>query len=586
MADLKARIGPKHDPQAPFTNKVWVSPALANSKQSPLSRARTTNDPHAFRENHTPSPNSGQLSLIDRLDISPDTNEVNENDPVKYGEEGRAKSLLERVQSKKPSKTPLPSPKQSGTNGVNGRHLTPNSTIAETTNSGGRALTKKTQNKQDVTTSTNNVSNGVHEDVCAHASSSLLPYKNDIHSSAQPIPSSPGAAPSGSRDHSSITPSAQSTRQPVAHASQDSLIKRLSPATPAQATLLPQTFQSAPVRETGLVQPNTQLPSGVDEPYHKNSLNQIRDKVLPLIQKNAAARASATAGNIASYIASTPINHTAISDNCVLTFAQRSSEVNRELLARGISTLPPKPTQMPKQFPVGRGADPIRRISKDFTNDKPSSSHIAHSHSRRGSTEDRRMATMSPQLGAYHAQHDSTETSQRLGRSPPPTHWPSTTVEVHRRSRSPSMFHQRNSSGHPPRYDNLPPRHSRQFSTGDPARRHYKSPSRNPERSASPRRRSSFTSRPDYKRSPERHSYRRNDGTRFDMNNNASEGRGHHDGHPRSDSRRAGSFDGRMDEAPLTDIALLEETGKDGRTRLMYADDLPPQDLSITQVQL
>lgn len=141
MADLKARIGPRHDSQTPFANKVWANPALANSKQSPISRARTSYHPDASPKTHTPSPNPEPLSLLDRLNISPGTNGVNKNDPVKHAEEGRAKSLLERVQPKKLSGTPLPSPspKQSGTNGD---HLTPNSPIAENSSSDGRAFTK------------------------------------------------------------------------------------------------------------------------------------------------------------------------------------------------------------------------------------------------------------------------------------------------------------------------------------------------------------------------------------------------------------------------------------------------------------
>jgi hypothetical protein len=137
MADLKARIGPKHDPQASFTNKVWVNPALANS--SPLSRARTTNYPDTSLEDHTPPPNSGKLSLFDRLNIISETNEVSENDPVNHAEEGRAKSLLERVQPKMLSRTPMLSPRQSETNGH--RH-TPNPTIAEPSGSDGREFTK------------------------------------------------------------------------------------------------------------------------------------------------------------------------------------------------------------------------------------------------------------------------------------------------------------------------------------------------------------------------------------------------------------------------------------------------------------
>lgn len=137
MADLKARIGPKHNPQASFTNKVWVNPALANS--SPLSRARTTNYPDASHEDHTPPPNSGKLSLFDRLNISPEIIELNENDPVNHAEEGRAKSLLERVQPKQLSRTPMLSPRQ---NEANGHRLTPNSTIAKPSCSDGRAFTK------------------------------------------------------------------------------------------------------------------------------------------------------------------------------------------------------------------------------------------------------------------------------------------------------------------------------------------------------------------------------------------------------------------------------------------------------------
>lgn len=259
----------------------------------------------------------------------------------------------------------------------------------------------------------------------------------------------------------------------------------------------------------------------------------------------------------------------------MITFARRSSEVNKELLARGISTLPPKPTQVPEKMPVERGIGPIRRISKDFSNDNPLSSRFATSQSRHGSTEDRRMVPKSPLATSSNARHNSTDSFRRIDRSPP-SHWRGSTTGSHRQSQSPSTFRERNSSEDPNRYTKSPPNHSRPFLAHHTGPSYSHPPSRFSERSASPRRRSSLSSRLDHERSPERYLHRRSNETSSDRSSIAPERYRRDDSRSHAESRGAGPPDARLGRDSSTQ-SLSNQPSRHDRRDSIYSGYSPPR---------